>query len=1080
MAVPYEPGSFDVPDVGRIIRSRPPEPNKSTNRYKPSPSTVNDTTDDQNDIREQTVLGANSVIPHTYGLDRHHPEALWAGTKNGNLYVLYIVGKGPIGGYKNYWVDGLDVYDSGDGFVQAKGGTLQVFTGNNAVVSSLLSEAFGAGFTETYNGYAYIVLKAPPDSTSGFPRLEVEVEGLLVPRYDWCSAFERTTGSAGDRNLIRNSVDPNVWSFENGATATTLDNLGMFHPIELATAGNIDARAYGDALSGITIAAVTVYWQYGTSNDCRITVENQITSQEAHIDFDSSGNYTVTANGSLGTLLVLDTYLIGTEYYVTKFYFVPLTAQINSLHRYHISPRSSTSGENIIVYGMQVEESLGVYLGTAEYTANPVNISCSLMTQKANWNLDFASAAEAAMWNNDVIAGQWHPRRELGMSFVKPKKLTSVLETMRAYTGCFYTWKGGYLYHVRYKSRADQTPHVLNADNIEQLTPSKKKQKDIPTVAKIQYTDANDDYKKREVVVKALGVDTGDKPRRVARVNLTGYHRYNQAKREGIERINTGLADLSMKVLTYDNALEYEIGDRVVVDYPVGDGQGTLLFQGKEMWVNGIKQTKEAGIWEVSLDEYQEELFSDEVEAEPSWPDTELPVHQQPDPPTNLVLNEGIYKRRDGSWDNRIEASWVPSTSGYVVWYLVKFKVGADLIGSVTVANLTTYTIPGEQPPVDRVFTTFGPVTENTQYTVEVQAVTTLYVSNPLSGTITPDGKEIIPSDVTGFTGYEIGGEVRLSWDAAIDLDITHYQIQYGPPGFTWWDGIGAPGSAVVLDQIDALRYKTKEVPAKDAPGWDFLIKAIDSVGQQSVNAARISNLVVTLDDKAYLVDTGAYPDAVVEGTLAHVTTEARGGTEVVYTNTSSQTWSSLFSGGTLNSKTDPLAQYQATPGTNFSWESDEYDLTLDVGGTFRQTSNFTTYKGSVTEEMGLRNSATGFLTWFSVLSQNGTFRYGAMRVTGLGVVRIDTSLQQYQVDAVTKSENGYDQTDGTGKATITMNSSFTVAKLITITPEGSTGGIIPIIDNVLTSGNNFDVYLFDVNDVAQTNSWFYWTFEGV
>lgn len=1147
--------------------------------FKPPASEINKV-EKKTNITKSSVLASEAVAPVCFGEDRYFAKTIFPHVKNDILYISYLVSWGDSAGIEainKTFIDGINVNKS-TGFLSLTGTAINKYLGAPGQTVDPMMSAALPGFSDNYPTYSYLVVKAPVGSSNGFPRVEVEVNGVKIPRYDTHSPFEITNSTIGDRNMLTNSADLSLWTLSGTPTVTVSGQNGSFKTVRVASGGS--------SLDGVKSVflpthrcAVTLYVSKleGTGSfACIIKDENAGTI--SLLGGPVGSEYVWIQNA--GALEIYESRDLE-EYSVFRFFFTP--TNIGNVFSISLGPGTPLTGSYSTFLGVQVESTLSVDNSVREATSNPINIHAYL-SSRAGESIDPVSARQAAIWNNDVLPGAMNsPRRYFGRVYDQPEEMGALLESIRAYTGCAIVWREGLMRYVPYRNSLIKSTHVTNgtfdssisswsdvsvapssvtwdsvdktmrltanaadaiarqkledagtviknvaikfychgkstiaptvkvgsaaglddlgdaqgvigdvvnfsvsvpagtelwidfiasgsgdcyvdtidafsygpqhyldSSNIRSIKPARRNSKQSPNKIVIEFTDDSKGY--QQAVAVQRSPELSEDPSivtRLSRITMAGFHSYNCANREAIERLNSFLlSDLLAEVVVFDEGLLYEIGDVCSVTHPIG-------LSGKLMYISTLTETT-AGDWILGLAEWDPLLYSSKVESNPTYADTNLPLHEKPLPPTNLTLVEELYKRRDGKWDNRIRAEWDPSDSPYVIQYEVQVREAGVSIHSAL-----------EKHPVS----VFGPLNEGVLYTVEVYALTSLFRSDAVSSSITPLGKVLIPGDVENFSAYEVGGEVRFAWDAAEDLDIVAYEIRYGSVGVTW-------DSAVVVDRIAALRYKTKEIP----PGtFDFLIKAVDSVNQFSENASRVSSLLVTLDSDAYLVDNGVYPDASVSATLGHIVTEVRGGGEIIYTNTSSQTWSALFGAATLNSKTNPLASYQTVPGTPFSWTSDEYDLTLDVAGDFRQFSDVKQYAGSAIEEMGLRVNA-GSTVWYTETSKKTIARYGKMRVSGNGLVRVDTHNQLYRVDATTRKESGNATTSGASGVTINLDNVYSKVKLISITVDlgGATVGYTGVVDNVtLGDPSSFDVFIFDSSDVRVSKN-FYWTFEGV
>lgn len=99
------------------------------------------------------------------------------------------------------------------------------------------------------------------------------------------------------------------------------------------------------------------------------------------------------------------------------------------------------------------------------------------------------------------------------------------------------------------------------------------------------------------------------------------------------------------------------------------------------------------------------------------------------------------------------------------------------------------------------------------------------------------DGGSALPADVTGFKVNISGGLALFEWNANADIDLSHYVVKFSRAfsGVTW-------------DTAQVLKASVKETQlAVPFIGGTYLIKAVDILGNQSVNAVT----VVTYDSQA-------------------------------------------------------------------------------------------------------------------------------------------------------------------------------------------------------------------------------------
>lgn len=682
---------------------------------------------------------------------------------------------------------------------------------------------------------------------------------------------------------------------------------------------------------------------------------------------------------------------------------------------------------------------------TWEYSDNPVLILADIITQYADWGVNWPEAVTAADWCDDLISGV--KRKTAGYTISNPIKMTSAIEYARAHAGCFLGWDAGQI-SIFADTVEATTTRSFTADDIKDLKLKKKSPRKMPTVVTVEYLDRETPtamFRRRAVTQKAAGVDAGTTPRRLSRVYLPGIGTHDQANREAIQRLNASLSDLNGTISLFDEGLELQIGSVIEVTHPIG-------LTAKKFRVIGM--STKSGRWSQVIEEYDPARYSETVEATPTFSDTTLPPHVPPDAITNVAAVEEVYQLQNGKYASRLRVAWDSTTSPYINRYQVRLVVAGNIIWTASEAGLVLAT---------------GPVEEGVQYTVEVRAITSLFEGVAGTTTITPAGKSLIPGDVTGLSGFEVGGEVRLNWSAAVDLDVERYEIRYGAAAVTW-------ANAAVIDQVDTLRLQTKDVP----PGtWDFLVKAIDSIKQYSTNAATVS-FAVTLDDDAFLVDSATYVDSATGDLLTHRSAEVREADDIIYTNTSSETWDTLFGAAVMSTKTSELASYQATPGTDFQYYPTKYDLGQDYTGTWRQISSdyWKQYGGTLVRYFDLQLASLAW-TNHTTESVQDTARYARFRLVGAGTARIDTNKINFRADAIARYETGSDTSNAGSAKTITLDNEYSAAKSITITAQG-TAARTATYDNIsLGATTTFDVYIFDSSGAQVAND-FIWDFKGV
>lgn len=195
-------------------------------------------------------------------------------------------------------------------------------------------------------------------------------------------------------------------------------------------------------------------------------------------------------------------------------------------------------------------------------------------------------------------------------------------------------------------------------------------------------------------------------------------------------------------------------------------------------------------------------------------------------PPTGLSITESLFISSTGVVRSMAIFGWTVPNDARVAYYELAWTQG------ITVTHWT------------RLGLTSG-VTWNLEdtspamYHFRVRSVDALgrysawvTASSYLLGLYAP------PSDVKNFKIQIFGDTAVLSWDAVTDLDLDKYEIRFFPAvgGDILWD------SAQYLTDIPS-RIRSYTTASRVGT---FYIKAVDTVGVESVNAATVSNAIST------------------------------------------------------------------------------------------------------------------------------------------------------------------------------------------------------------------------------------------
>ena len=302
--------------------------------------------------------------------------------------------------------------------------------------------------------------------------------------------------------------------------------------------------------------------------------------------------------------------------------------------------------------------------------------------------------------------------------------------------------------------------------------------------------------------------------RRLSRVSLPGIHNASQAQREATERLNWYLTDLECRLTLFDEGWNLTHGSIVAVTHPIG--LDAKLFRVRQT-------TAKSGRWTVDLVEYDPAIYSDSVVSDPTIPDTNLGDPLNPPTVTNLVLAEELFNYKTGTTGSRVRITFDATNFPFLSQYLVEGYVGGAKVWQTTTAANDIIT-----PGVEEIVDTIGTPTD---YEVRVYVQSPFASGTPAIDNVQIDGKFAIPGDPTGATIVQtFADEIDLTWVAAVDIDIWRYEVRRGTTSDTW-------ATALSLGFIDGLTFTDTGL----ALGTHrYFIKAIDSVKQESANAAEV------------------------------------------------------------------------------------------------------------------------------------------------------------------------------------------------------------------------------------------------
>jgi hypothetical protein len=289
-------------------------------------------------------------------------------------------------------------------------------------------------------------------------------------------------------------------------------------------------------------------------------------------------------------------------------------------------------------------------------------------------------------------------------------------------------------------------------------------------------------------------------------------------------------------------------------------------------------------------------------------PDTTLPSAWQVAQPGTPVVTEELFVTSDGaSVRTKAVLNWQKSPDAFVFRYVIQYRTAnpGDWI-TATETSDTTHSI-------------FDLAAGD--YEFRVKALNTYLVSSDWS----QSQKELIgltspPSNITNFSITALHNNAYLQWDQSTDVDVRvagKIRLRHSPRllGATWSEA---------RDLGDALPGITTNVTVPLADGT-YLIKAVDSTGNESVTANAIATDVTNVVLMNYVDDSTHHP--TFPGTK----------TNMIVTATNELTLDWLYTFDSVPGLFDAqVGNFDSAGGTGF-YQTGSYDFDdiIDFGAVF-------------------------------------------------------------------------------------------------------------------------------------------------
>lgn len=210
-------------------------------------------------------------------------------------------------------------------------------------------------------------------------------------------------------------------------------------------------------------------------------------------------------------------------------------------------------------------------------------------------------------------------RWQVNMPLATPKPPDEWLDILCEYANCFWYIDDGVIKFV--PDHVRDVDHVLTVSDVRAGTLELRKsaQRDTPTQVVADYTVP--------ATVGPWGTDTvytddpdEDVPLRVTPLQLLGYQEKTQALRKALQWLNYAtLSDLFCTFDTFDNGATIVRGDVISLTHPIG-------LTSEEFRVLDCNPVPgEKGRWRINGRKYTDDLYPDDVEANPELPANDFP-----------------------------------------------------------------------------------------------------------------------------------------------------------------------------------------------------------------------------------------------------------------------------------------------------------------------------------------------------------------------------------------------------------------------------------------------------------------------
>lgn len=418
--------------------------------------------------------------------------------------------------------------------------------------------------------------------------------------------------------------------------------------------------------------------------------------------------------------------------------------------------------------------------------------------------------------NLDMLV--YEKRYTINMVIDQTKNAIEVLGEMLSNFGGFLVWNNDTLSLKIEKSTMssyDFTDDTIIKDSMEiTMTPLEE----TPNKYTVGYFDPMSNWTQ----IKVLMEDTGDQRERNRIINkevtLAGVISQSQTLR--LSRFFKDLNRVCPIVISFataTHAMHLECGDVIKVSW--NNVFHSMPFRILEIADGG------QGIFRIKSRQYNDSIYNDDLGAEiqvKNYTTIPSPLIDSVPEITDLSLSEVYYVQKTGAVISYIQGSCNIPAYQFLRHTTIEYSennqdtwnyVGITLDGNFIIPNIKV----------------------SSTYFVRIRVENTVGRKSDgvISAGLTVAGKNLPPSNVTGFQFQAVSGGFLLTWDAVSDPDIDGYDIYQGD------EGSSLDGSTRIANKL----YSTSVfVPITKAGKYSFHIIGVDTSGNTSNASATITS----------------------------------------------------------------------------------------------------------------------------------------------------------------------------------------------------------------------------------------------